>query len=172
MKTFQFGVQSTKINYFRKCSETKFACKLDSQAVLFQSICGGTRTKCSNELLVVLSPQVLKRFILINAIVAEREQNKGQGQKVEPQGEKKWPQSLAASAECQPWAVLWFCLRAPHAMLSLSVCLSLSLPLSVRCFLSDSGLLVHSSDKAVRVAGRENGWSKAPLSSIWAPPAS
>ena len=81
------ALKSTNRN--RKCPETKFACKPDNQADLFQSICGGTHTKWSNELQIVLSLQVLKHFISINAIVAKRQKNKGQGQKVEPREEKE-----------------------------------------------------------------------------------
>lgn len=54
-------------------------------------------------------------------------------------------------------------LPMPLAKCSLSLLLCLSLALSFPpCLLSDSGLLVHSSDKAGRVAVRENGRSKAP----------
>lgn len=88
--------------------------------------------------------------------------NKGHRQKVEPWREKKPPKRRVHKANLELCSVPSLSLFLPLFLFSPA----LSFRLPVCCCLSDGVLLVHSGDKAVRVAVRENGWSKAPLSSI------
>lgn len=96
------------------------------------------------------------------------ERNKGHRQKVEPRREEMPPKRQVQKANLEMCSC-----SGPSCSFSHSLLVSCSVFPSAAVCQMVAVLSVHSSDKPVGVAVRENGWSKAPpLSSICAPPAS